>query len=103
METPQSAPVSWLREGYAKAKEMNISITDDMHAIELLSKEMILLDPGYPNPKITHEHDLTYISSLLESWLSLNFVLCIKVCRDTWDGTDEAAIDSHVLLCVYFH
>jgi 2-C-methyl-D-erythritol 4-phosphate cytidylyltransferase len=46
---------------------MNISITDDMHAIELLSKEMILLDPGYPNPKITHEHDLTYISSLLKS------------------------------------
>jgi 2-C-methyl-D-erythritol 4-phosphate cytidylyltransferase len=46
---------------------MDISITDDMHAIELLSKEMILLEPGYPNPKITHEHDLTYISSLLES------------------------------------
>jgi 2-C-methyl-D-erythritol 4-phosphate cytidylyltransferase len=67
METPQSAPVSWLREGYAKAKEIDISITDDMHAIELLSKEMILLDPGYPNPKITHEHDLRYISSLLES------------------------------------
>lgn len=67
METPQSAPVSWFREGYAKAKEMNISITDDMHAIELLSKEMILLEPGYPNPKITHGHDLKYISSLLES------------------------------------
>lgn len=67
METPQSAPLSWFREGYAKAKEMNISITDDMHAIELLSKEMILLEPGYPNPKITHRHDLNYISSLLES------------------------------------
>ena len=67
METPQSAPLSWFREGYAKAKEMNISITDDMHAIELLSKEMILLEPGYPNPKITHGHDLKYISSLLES------------------------------------
>ena len=67
METPQSAPLSWFREGYAKAKEMNISITDDMHAIELLSKEMILLQPGYPNPKITHGHDLKYISSLLES------------------------------------
>ena len=67
METPQSAPLSWFREGYAKAKEMNISITDDMHAIELLSKEMILLEPGYPNPKITYGHDLKYISSLLES------------------------------------
>jgi len=66
METPQSAPVPWLREGYAKAKEMDISITDDMHAIELLSKEMILLEPGYPNPKITHSYDLNYISSLLE-------------------------------------
>lgn len=67
METPQSAPLSWFREGYAKAKEMNISITDDMHAIELLSKQMILLEPSYPNPKITHWQDLKYISSLLES------------------------------------
>ena len=67
METPQSAPVSWLREGYAKAKEMNISITDDMQAIELLCKEMILLDPGYPNPKITQPHDLKYVHSLIES------------------------------------
>ena len=49
METPQSAPLSWFREGYARAKEM------------------ILLEPGYPNPKITHGHDLKYISSLLES------------------------------------
>ena len=67
METPQSAPVLWLREGYARAKELNISITDDMHAIELLSKEMVLLNPGYPNPKITYPHDLKYVHSLIES------------------------------------
>ena len=65
METPQSAPVSWLIKGYAKAKEMGIDLTDDMHAIELISKKMNLMDPGYPNPKITYRHDLKFISSLL--------------------------------------
>lgn len=65
METPQSAPKKWFLEGYAKAKKINISITDDMHAIELISKKIVLIDPGYPNPKITHIHDLKFISCLI--------------------------------------
>ena len=65
METPQSAPTKWFIEGYAKADKMNIPITDDMHAIELISKKIVLLDPGYPNPKITHLHDLKLISCLI--------------------------------------
>ena len=65
METPQSAPISWLIEGYAKANDMKIQITDDMHAIELLSKKMTFLEPGYANPKITRVHDLKYISLLV--------------------------------------
>ena len=65
METPQSAPKKWLIEGYAIAEKMNIPLTDDMHAIELLSKKIVLIDPGYPNPKITHLHDLKYISCLI--------------------------------------
>jgi 2-C-methyl-D-erythritol 4-phosphate cytidylyltransferase len=64
METPQSAPKSWLIQGYQKASELNIVITDDMHAIELLAKRMILHDPGYPNPKITHPQDLNFINFL---------------------------------------
>ena len=65
METPQSAPISWLIEGYTKANDMKIQITDDMHAIELLSKNLAFLEPGYANPKITHMHDLKYISLLM--------------------------------------
>ena len=65
METPQSAPISWLIEGYTKANDMKIQITDDMHAIELLSKKLAFLEPGYANPKITHMHDLKYISLLM--------------------------------------
>ena len=65
METPQSAPISWLVEGYEKAKEMNIKITDDMHAIELLSKKMAFHEPAYANPKVTHLHDIRFISSLM--------------------------------------
>ena len=65
METPQSAPISWLIEGYERAKEMNIKITDDMHAIELLSKKMAFHEPAYANPKVTHLHDIKFISSLM--------------------------------------
>ena len=65
METPQSAPISWLIAGYEKAKEMNIEITDDMHAIELLSKKMAFHEPAYANPKVTHLHDIKFISSLM--------------------------------------
>ena len=65
METPQSAPISWLVEGYEKAKELNIEITDDMHAIELLSKKMAFHEPAYANPKVTHLHDIKFISSLM--------------------------------------
>ena len=65
METPQSAPISWLVEGYEKAKELNIEITDDMHAIELLSKKMAFHEPTYANPKVTHLHDIKFISSLM--------------------------------------
>ena len=65
METPQSAPISWLVEGYERAKEINIEITDDMHAIELLSKKMAFHEPAYANPKVTHLHDIKFISSLM--------------------------------------
>jgi len=65
METPQSAPIRWLREGYAKAKEMNMHLTDDINAVELLSQKIVFHNPGYPNPKVTYLHDLKFISSLL--------------------------------------
>ena len=67
METPQSAPKSWLIKGYHKAQELNIRVTDDMHAMELLSKKIILINPGYPNPKITNLNDLRLIKFLLDS------------------------------------
>tara|TARA_E500000331_G_C17153188_1_gene668306 strand:- start:281 stop:991 length:711 start_codon:yes stop_codon:yes gene_type:complete len=67
METPQSAPKSWLIKGYHIAQELNIRVTDDMHAMELLSKKIILINPGYPNPKITNPNDLRLIKFLLDS------------------------------------
>ena len=48
-------------EGYAKAEKMNIPLTDDMHAIELLCKKIVLIDPGYPNPKMGTSYDLKYL------------------------------------------
>ena len=39
METPQSAPKNWLIEGYERAEKLNLSLTDDMQAIELIEKD----------------------------------------------------------------
>ena len=50
METPQSAR-AWFTEGYSKAQELNLKLTDDMHAIELLPQKIMFLEAGYPTPK----------------------------------------------------
>ncbi|MEC8043122.1 MAG: IspD/TarI family cytidylyltransferase [Verrucomicrobiota bacterium] len=67
METPQSAPKNWLIEGYERAEKLNLSLTDDMQAIELIEKKILLHEPSYPNPKITYPQDLKLINFLLSS------------------------------------
>ena len=67
METPQGAPKSWLLEGLEKAKKENISLTDDIAAIELLGHPVGFLEPKYPNPKITTSDDFAYAQFLIQS------------------------------------
>lgn len=67
METPQGAPRAWLEEGLSKAKSQKILLTDDMAAVELAGYSVGMLDPGYPNPKITTPDDFSYAEFLLKS------------------------------------
>jgi 2-C-methyl-D-erythritol 4-phosphate cytidylyltransferase len=67
METPQGAPMSWLIEGLERAKNEKITLTDDMAAVELLGHPVGLLEPNYPNPKITTPDDFAYAQFLFQS------------------------------------
>ena len=66
METPQSAPRTWLEEGLQVAKERNIEITDEISLIELLRRKTRIYKLDYPNPKITHFDDFKLIKHLLD-------------------------------------
>jgi len=67
METPQGAPRAWLEEGLSKAQSQKIMLTDDMAAVELAGHPVGMLDPGYPNPKITTPEDFSYAEFLLKT------------------------------------
>lgn len=67
METPQGAPIAWLREGLERARNEGIMLTDDMAAIEYLGHPVGMLEPDYPNPKITTPDDFSYAEFLIHS------------------------------------
>ena len=65
VETPQTFQAELLREGLARAVSENLSVTDETSAVELLGHPVSLVDPGYPNPKVTTPSDLSYIEFLI--------------------------------------
>ena len=67
METPQGAPKTWLQDGLKKARKENLQLTDDMAAVELMGQPVGMLEPGYPNPKITTPDDFSLAEFLLKS------------------------------------
>lgn len=65
METPQAFRTEFLREGMKKAFDEGVLVTDESSAIELTGRSVTLIDPGYPNPKVTSPADLSYVEFLL--------------------------------------
>lgn len=65
VETPQVFRNDLLRKGMDRSFAENRSVTDETSAVELLGQPVTLIDPGYPNPKITTPEDLSYIEFLL--------------------------------------
>lgn len=66
MQTPQIAPLSWLKKGLVIAKERKREITDELEILELAQYPSYLVLGEEQNFKITTPADL----SLAEAWLS---------------------------------
>lgn len=67
MQTPQVAPLSWLKKGLAIAKERQKEVTDELEMLELAHYPSYLVMGEEQNIKITTPADL----SLAAAWLSL--------------------------------
>jgi 2-C-methyl-D-erythritol 4-phosphate cytidylyltransferase len=67
IETPQGAPRQWLLDGLNSAKKEKRDVTDDMAAVELLGHPVGMIEPDYPNPKITTPDDFSYAQFLAQS------------------------------------
>ena len=65
METPQVFEFNLIQKAHSHVQEKNIKVTDDVSAVEALGQPVRLLDPGYPNPKITTPNDLMLTEGLL--------------------------------------
>ena len=65
METPQVFDFNLIQKAHTYLQEKNIKVTDDVSAVEALGQPVRLLDPGYPNPKITTPNDLMLTEGLL--------------------------------------
>lgn len=65
MQTPQVAPLSWLKQGLAIAKEKEKEVTDELEMLTLAQHPSYLVWGEEQNFKITTPADL----SLAEAWL----------------------------------
>jgi len=65
METPQAFTRELITQAYARVIDRELSITDDVAAVELLKHSVALLENDRPNPKLTTPADLAYMEFLL--------------------------------------
>lgn len=66
MQTPQAARLSLLQEGFEKALQQNLTVTDDVSLVELLGKPVKVVKGPYENIKVTTPDDLFIVQQLLE-------------------------------------
>mgnify|MGYP001825982774 CR=1 FL=1 len=71
METPQTFRTSTLQRAYEGIIRENITVTDDVSAVETLGIPTKLVENTSPNPKITLPGDLAVATAILESCESL--------------------------------
>ncbi len=65
VQTPQIMMLDLLKKGFAKAKEQNLTVTDDVSLVECLGHRVKLVEGSYENEKITTEQDLSLAESIL--------------------------------------
>jgi len=67
IQTPQVLYPQYLRDGFRKALENNLTVTDDVSLAELIQKPVKLVLGDYRNIKITTPEDITIAEKILES------------------------------------
>lgn len=65
METPQVFEVELLRKAYEAVANRNLTITDEVSALEAIGIPVKLIESHHPNPKITTPADLVLAEALL--------------------------------------
>lgn len=67
IQTPQVIRLDWLAEGFRLAHEQNITVTDDVSLIEILGKDIKIVEGSHCNIKVTVPVDLTIAQNLVTS------------------------------------
>jgi 2-C-methyl-D-erythritol 4-phosphate cytidylyltransferase len=67
VQTPQVIKQEWLQEGFKIAKENNITVTDDVSLVELLSYPVKLVEGTHSNLKITTPEDMLLAEQLYKT------------------------------------
>jgi 2-C-methyl-D-erythritol 4-phosphate cytidylyltransferase len=66
IQTPQAASFKLLQEGFRKANQENITVTDDASLIELTGNPIKVVEGSYANLKITTTEDLLIAETLMK-------------------------------------
>lgn len=65
IQTPQVIQRELILEGFRYAQEHNLTVTDDVSLVELIGKDVKLVEGSYINLKVTVPADLTIAENLL--------------------------------------
>ena len=65
METPQVFATDLLREAYSKVSQDNLTVTDEVSAVEAVGGRVKFVESTHPNLKITTPADLSLAEALL--------------------------------------
>lgn len=66
VQTPQVIRLDLLKEGFAYAQQHQLTLTDDVSLIELLSKPVKVVEGSYSNIKVTTSEDLICVENLMK-------------------------------------
>ncbi len=66
IQTPQVVRLDLLREGFVYAQQQQLTVTDDVSLVELLSKPVKVVEGSYANIKVTTPEDLLLLEKLLQ-------------------------------------
>ncbi len=65
METPQVFGTALLRQAYAEVAARQLTVTDEVSAVQAIGTPVQFIESTHPNPKITCPADLTLAAALL--------------------------------------